>query len=257
MLAIFHKACAHPPEELNSPSSIKNKPKKLPEETLTDFLSRNPENSSSISFGKSAAALAYVRPDSVLSLRQQRLFCGVDDIYCLFLGSLNNLCSLNRQYGLASKCSNEAMLVIEAYRTLRDRGPYPADQVVKDLDGTFAFVIYDSKNGTVFVALGSDGGVKLYWGIAADGSVVICDDVEVIKAGCAKSFAPFPSGFMFHSEGGLMSFEHPMHKIRAMPRTDSEGVLCGATFKVDLYQRINSLPRNGSAANWTEWDSHS
>lgn len=68
------------------------------------------------------------------------------------MGSLNNLCTLNRQYGL-SKGSNEAILVIEAYRTLRDRGPYPADQVVKDLEGSFAFVVYDSKAGTVFTAL--------------------------------------------------------------------------------------------------------
>lgn len=36
--------------------------------------------------------------------------------------------------------------------------------------------------------------MKLYWGIALDGSVVISDDLEVIKAGCAKSFAPFPAG---------------------------------------------------------------
>ena len=43
--------------------------------------------------------------------------------------------------------------MIEAYRTLRDRGPYPADQVVKDLDGSFAFVVYDSKAGSVFTAL--------------------------------------------------------------------------------------------------------
>lgn len=254
MLAIFHEAFAHPPDELNSPASHRgDKKPKMPEETLKEFLASNPNNACSLSFGD-AAVLAYVPQDhpSVLH-KNQRLFCGYDEIYCLFMGSLNNLSAEIKQYGL-SKASNEAMLVIEAYRTLRDRGPYPADQVIKDLDGSFAFVVYDSKRGTVFAALGSDGGVKLYWGIAADGSVVISDDIAVIKAGCAKSYAPFPKGCMFHSEGGLMSFEHPMNKLRAMPRVDSEGVMCGANFKVDLYSRVNSIPRVGSETNWVEWN---
>lgn len=254
MLAIFHNSFAHPPEELNSPASRDGSRKpKLPEETLREFLSAHPANTFSMSFG-TAAALAYVSPDRSYPTHQ-RLFGGFDDIYCLFMGSLNNLCTLNRQYGL-SKGSNEAMLVIEAYRTLRDRGPYPADQVVKDLEGSFAFVVYDSKAGTVFTALGSDGGVKLFWGVAADGSVVISDDLGVIKAGCAKSFAPFPTGCMFHSDGGLMSFEHPMNKMKAMPRIDSEGVMCGANFKVDVYSRINSMPRVGSEVNWSNWEDY-
>lgn len=42
--------------------------------------------------------------------------------------------------------------------------------------------------------------MKLYWGVAADGSVVISDDLEVIKAGCAKSFAPFPAGKIIDHE---------------------------------------------------------
>ncbi|TQD69746.1 hypothetical protein C1H46_044721 [Malus baccata] len=152
MLAIFHKAFAHPPDELNSPASYNGSKKpKHPEETLRDFLSHHPHNSLSMGFGD-AAVLAYVKPDQGSYSKHQRLFCGFDDIYCLFLGSLNNLCLLNKQYGL-TKCSNEAMFVIEAYRTLRDRGPYPADQVVKDLEGSFAFVVYDSKGGNVFAAL--------------------------------------------------------------------------------------------------------
>lgn len=76
----------------------------------------------------------------------------MDGIYCIFLGCLNNLSSLIKQYGL-SKGSDEAMFVIEAYRTLRDRGPYPVDQVLKDLDGSFGFVVFDNKTKTVFTAL--------------------------------------------------------------------------------------------------------
>lgn len=41
---------------------------------------------------------------------------------------------------------------------------------------------------------GADKRVQLFWGIAADESVVISDNLDVIKASCAKSFAPFPSG---------------------------------------------------------------
>jgi hypothetical protein len=85
--------------------------------------------------------------------------------------------------------------------------------------------------------------------------VVICDDRAVVKAGCGKSYAPFPAGCMFHSEGGLKSFEHPMNRLKAMPRVDSEGVMCGANFKVDAFTKINSMPRVGSATNWAAtWD---
>lgn len=64
------------------------------------------------------------------------------------------------------------------------------------------------------------------------------------------------TGCMFHSEAGLMSFEHPMNKMKAMPRVDSEGAMCGANFKVDVYTRVNSIPRRGSEANWMDWDEH-
>lgn len=255
MLAIFDKEIAHPPQELRSPQSSSKGPAaaakkpKYPNDTLNDFLSSH-SDAFSMSFGASAL-LAYVKPDHPFPV-QQRLFCGLDDLYCIFMGSLNNLCTLTREYGL-SKMSNDALLVIEVYRTLRDRGPYPADQVVKDLEGSFAFVIYDHKAKTLFTALSSDGKIKLFWGLAADGSVVFSDDLGAVKGSCAKSFAPFPTGCMFHSDGGLKSYEHPMNNMKAMPRVDSEGVMCGASFKVDVFSRNKSMPRVGSETNWTEW----
>lgn len=252
MLGIFKEKLVNAPKELNSPASLNSctKKPKLSHEILKDFKSCNSSNAFSMCFGNDAL-LAY-SPSNKPSIHQM-MFSGLDNIYCVFLGGLHNLSMLNKQYGL-SKGANEAMFITEAYRTLRDRGPYPADQVLKDLEGSFGFVIYDNKDGTVFIASGSNGHIGLYWGIAADGSIVISENLELIKASCAKSFAPFPTGCMFHSEHGLMSFEHPTKKMKAMPRIDSEGVMCGANFNVDSQSKIQMMPRVGSEANWAAWN---
>lgn len=80
-----------------------------------------------------------------------RLFAVVDDIFCLFQGHIENVAHLKQQYGL-NKVANEVIIVIEAYRALRDRGPYPPDQVVRDIHGKFSFVLYDSTAKAVFLA---------------------------------------------------------------------------------------------------------
>ncbi|KAI4299366.1 hypothetical protein L6164_032833 [Bauhinia variegata] len=252
MLGIFKEKLVNPPEELNSPASLNASTKaKHPNDILKDFMTYNSTNAFSLNFGD-AAFLAYA-PSNMPSI-QHRLFCGIEDIYCVFLGSLNNLSNLLKQYGL-SKGTNEAMFIIEAYRTLRDRGPFPADQVIKELEGSYGFVIYDNKERTVFVALGANGKIGLFWGIAADGSIVISENLELIKASCAKSFASFPTGCMFHSVHGLMSYEYPTRKMKAMQRVDSEGVMCGANFKVDSQSKVPMMPRVGSEANWGTWGS--
>ncbi|CAN6920433.1 unnamed protein product [Brassica oleracea] len=149
MLAIFQKAFAHPPEKLNSPAShFSGKTPKLPGETLSDFLSLHKDTAFSMNFG-AAAVLAYSRPNNSL---RQRLFCGIDGVYCMFLGTLSNLCTLNRQYGLMGKNTSEAMFVIEAYRTLRDLGPYPAYQFLRGLKGSFAFFCVRYSNLLCFLS---------------------------------------------------------------------------------------------------------
>ncbi|KAL0305752.1 UNVERIFIED_CONTAM: Monothiol glutaredoxin-S17 [Sesamum radiatum] len=117
----------------------------------------------------------------------------MDDIFCIFSGALYNTCDLRRHYGL-SRQATEAMIIIEAYKVLRDRAPYPPDQVVNELEGKFAFILFDSKTSTLFLARDRDGCVQLHWGTAADGSLVCTDDPNVISAACGKCYTPFPPG---------------------------------------------------------------
>lgn len=48
-----------------------------------------------------------------------------------------------------------------------------------------------------------------------------------------------------------MSFEHPTNKLKALPRVDSEGYMCGSNFKVDFYSKTKAIQRVGSEANWS------
>ncbi|PWA40343.1 allantoinase [Artemisia annua] len=173
----------------------------------------------------------------------------MDDIFCIFNGYLQNTCVLRRSYGL-SKQANEAMIVVEAYKVLRDRAPYPADQVIKELDGKFSFVLFDAKATKLFIARDRDGSAQLHWGVAADGCLVCSDDPEIVKYGCGNRYTPFPPGCLFQSEEGLISFDHPLNKVRGVVREDDEGYSTAVIFQVDLFTRLYSIPRSGSDANW-------
>lgn len=161
-----------------------------------------------------------------------RSFAVKDEIYCLFEGALDNLGSLKQQYGLA-KSANEVVLVIEAYKALRDRAPYPPSHVVGHLSGNFAFIVFDKSTSTLFVATDQFGKVPLYWGITADGYVAFADDADLLKGACGKSLASFPLGCFYSTAvGEIRSYEHPKNKVFAVPAADDEEIW-GATFKVE------------------------
>ncbi|KAB1218109.1 Stem-specific protein TSJT1 [Morella rubra] len=247
MLAVFNKSVAKSPEALQSPHS--DSASALKDGVLAQHFCSVHPGSVTVNLG-SAGLVAY-------SLEKQnpllpRLFAVVDDIFCLFQGHIDNVALLKQQYGL-NKTSNEVVIVIEAYRTLRDRGPYPADQVVRDIQGKFAFILYDSASKAIFTAADADGNVPFFWGNDSEGHLVLSDDDEIVKKGCGKSFAPFPKGCFFTSTGGLRSFEHPLNEVKPVPRVDSSGQVCGATFTVDAETKreTSGMPRVGSAANWS------
>ncbi|OVA00581.1 DnaJ domain [Macleaya cordata] len=257
MLAVFERSIGKPPEELSIPSirsqNVKTlkKKKKNREEIVEVFLSLRPDSTSyNLSHGN-FMALSHEDENPL----HPRSIVVMDDVFCIFVGNVENICDLRRHYGL-SRHTTDAMLVIEVYKVLRDRAPYPSDQVIRDLVGKFAFILFDAKFSTLFAARDRDGGVQFKWGVAGDGSLVCSDHPEIISEACGKSCAAFPPGCIFMSGHGLVSFVHPMYKVRAIIREDDddddEGHNCTVMFQVDLYTRLHSIPRTGSAANWAD-----
>ncbi|KAI9195069.1 hypothetical protein LWI28_011365 [Acer negundo] len=227
MLGIFSSAIVSPPEELVAAGCRTPSPKLSSTALLNRFLQTN---SSAVSVQSGDYVhLAYTHHNE--SPLQPRSFAVKDEIFCLFEGALDNLGSLRQQYGLA-KSANEVILVIEAYKALRDRAPYPPNHVVGHLSGNFAFIVFDKSTSTLFVAADQFGKVPLYWGITADGYVAFADNADLLKGACGKSLASFPQGCFYSTAiGGLRSFENPKNKITAVPAEEEE--IWGATFKVE------------------------
>uniref|UniRef100_A0A803Q263 DUF3700 domain-containing protein n=1 Tax=Cannabis sativa TaxID=3483 RepID=A0A803Q263_CANSA len=227
MLGVFSSSVVSPPDELVAAGSRTPSPKITSTALVNRFLVNN-ASAVSIQVGEQAQ-LAFTHLNE--SALQPRSFAVKDEIFCLFEGALDNLGSLRQQYGLA-KSANEVVLVIEAYKALRDRAPYPANHVVGHLNGNFAFIVFDKSTSTLFVASDQFGKVPLYWGITADGYVAFADDAELLKGACGKSLASFPQGCFFSTTlGGLRSFENPKNKITAVPANDEE--IWGAKYKVN------------------------
>lgn len=223
MLAIFNSKVANGPEEMriSSPDI-----KKSSYDLFNSFQDAFP-HAVSLKM-EDIAYMAYTK--NTQSFLRPRSFAVKDDCFCFFEGNLENLPSLRQQYGL-SKSVNEVLLVIDAYRTLRDRAPYPATKVVGHLEGQFAFVIFDRTIQTVFVATDSEGKVPLYWGITADGCLAFSDTTEVLKEACGKSLASFPQGCLFSSNSGLRSHQDPSQMVKVIPTMDNE--MCSTTIKVE------------------------
>ncbi|KAG0503119.1 hypothetical protein HPP92_003191 [Vanilla planifolia] len=55
--------------------------------------------------------------------------------------------------------------------------------------------------------------------------------------------------FLHHSKG-LRSFDNPLNKLKSVPRVDSRGEICGASYKVDdKTKKASGVPRVGNAAD--------
>ncbi|KAI7739343.1 hypothetical protein M8C21_030428 [Ambrosia artemisiifolia] len=245
MLAVFENKIANPPEELSLP--FKGSGNLKIREQIAALVSSGRADLTRFAFSN-GDFMALSHQDEHATCPRSSVV--IDDIFCIFNGYLHNTCDLRRTYGL-SRQATEAMVVVEAYKVLRDRAPYPADQVIKDLDGKFSFILFDSKATKLFLARHDrDGSAEIHWGVSADGCLVCSDDAEIVRKRCGDRYTPFPPGCLFKSEEGLISFDHPLNEVRGIVRVEEEGCSSAVIFQVDLYTQRYSIPRKGSDANW-------
>lgn len=130
-------------------------------------------------------------------------------------------------------------------------------QCLSQINGSFAFVIYDAARRRVLAARDPAGAQPLFWGATPDGQLMFGSCLEDLAA-CNPTATSFPPGTLFASErhmmayspgdkgwviegtedypGQLLSFlkadaEH-WRTVKAIPRITSKGVMCGAVYKV-------------------------
>lgn len=229
MLAIFSNSIVKAPEELIQAGNRSPTPKARSSK-LVEAFDRSFPSSVNVNIG-SFTHILYSHDDH--KSLQPRSFASKDDIFCLFKGALENLGSMKQQYGLA-KNANEVVLVIEAYKALRDRAPYPTTHMLGHLEGGFAFILFDKTTSKVLVASDQEGKIPLFMGNTADGCLAFSDDAEILRVACGKSLASFPNGCFFSTSTGLTSYEHPKNKVTAIPAMEEE--IWGATFKIERPQ---------------------
>ena len=98
--------------------------------------------------------------------------------------------SLDKPYAFSSKSDCEVILPLYLEKGV---------DFINDLDGMFAFVIYDERDGTYFAARDHMGIIPLYIGWRADGGVCFGSELKAIKDSCVR-FQCFPPGSFYHSK---------------------------------------------------------
>ncbi|CAI5958189.1 unnamed protein product [Closterium sp. NIES-65] len=203
-------------------------------ELLQEFLKRHP-NAASVQLG-AQAVLGYSHDGDDSFHRTQLAASG--DVFCVFTGRIDNVAQLRRSYGVAGghgHDTSESQLVLGMYKVLRsallyDQVSHSAESALAEMVGPFSTMIYDNETGNAFIAADGDSHVELHWAMCRDRRIAVSHDINLLRACCPTTHAPFPPGCFFSTATGLGSFEDPGREFRPVPHIDSSGRICGSRF---------------------------
>ena len=96
-------------------------------------------------------------------------------------------------YNFATKSDSEVVLALYL-----EKGP----SFVEDLNGIFAFALYDSRDDSFFVARDHMGIIPLYYGKDEEGQIFVASELKSLEGFCTK-IEQFPPGHYIHSKDSL------------------------------------------------------
>ena len=114
----------------------------------------------------------------------------------------------NYEFQTGSDCE----VILALYRELREKGKVNSEKLatalLEQLNGIFAFVLYDEERDEFLIARDPIGVIPLYIGYDSDGTVYVASEMKALEDQCER-YEPFLPGHYYHSaDPGMKRYYH-------------------------------------------------
>lgn len=165
-------------------------------------------------------------------------------------GAIRNIPEMAELYNISPVPSNSVELLAAMYEkefmdVYGDGSDQPAT-AISSLQGSFAFMLFDSESGYFLAGRSACGLMPFHWGTAEDNEEIVMLSTD------DDGLSDFPPGCMFESHGDttgeLVNFTRhtPMRRcVNTMPSVDSHGHLCAVKYTTQSGNDLVSMASPG------------
>ena len=129
-------------------------------------------------------------------------------------GEIYNHQEIRRRYAgqYEFQTGSDCEVILALYRELREKGEVNSEKLasalLEQLNGIFAFVLYDEERDEFLIARDPIGVIPLYIGYNSDGTVYVASEMKALEGQCER-YEPFLPGHYYHSaDPGMKRYYH-------------------------------------------------
>ena len=112
---------------------------------------------------------------------------------------------------------SDCEVILSLYQEVRDNGQ-KVTEMLEQLSGIFAFVLYDEERDVFLIARDPIGVIPLYIGRDSDGTIYVASELKALEGQC-EQFEPFPPGHFLYGklniENGKLNIENGKLNIQS------------------------------------------